>query len=88
MKQQVHPAVIVVVVIVLVAGLGFWFTHAMQPAPYKPSPGAGGTPNTGVPVYAKAPGQPGSSDVGTAPTRSPVVPPSGSRAGDPHSISH
>jgi len=88
MKQQVHPAVIAAVVVVIVLGLGFWFVHAMQPAPYRPSPGAGGRPNTGVPEYAKAPGEPGSNGVGTAPTRSPVVSPAGSRAGDPHSISH
>jgi hypothetical protein len=82
MKQQVHPVMIAVVVVVLVVGLGVWFVRAMQPAPYKPSPGSQ------MPVYAKAPGEAGSANLGTAPTRTPVVPPAGSRSGDPRSLQH
>jgi|SwirhisoilCB2_FD_contig_71_1629856_length_1108_multi_3_in_0_out_0_2 hypothetical protein len=87
MKQQVSPAVIVVVIVVLAVGLGFWFYRAMQPAYYLPSPGAGGRPNTGVPSYAKAPGDAGRA-ANPAPGMTPVVPPTGSRPGDPHSLRH
>lgn len=81
MNKQISPAVIAVVVVVLVVGLGFWFYRAMQPAPYLPSPGVAGRPATGVPAYAKAPG-----DAGGAAARTPVVPPAGSRPGDPGSL--
>ena len=82
MKQQVSPAVIAVVVVIVVIGLGFWFYRAMQPAYYIPSPGAGGRPGAGVPAYAQNPNQ----VAGTPST--PVVPPAGSRPGDPRSLRH
>jgi hypothetical protein len=81
MKQQVSPVVIVLIVIGAVVGLGFFFNRAMQPAPYIPSPGAGGRPNTGVPAYAQNP-------AAAEGKSTPVVPPAGSMAGNPGSLKH
>lgn len=44
MDKQLNPIVLIVVVIVVVIGLSLWGYHALQPAPYTPSPGVGGTP--------------------------------------------
>jgi hypothetical protein len=83
MKKQVSPAAIVIVVLITVVGLGYFLYRAMQPAYYLPSPGVAGRPATGTPEYAKRPG-----DSGGAGSMTPVVPPAGSRAGDPRSMKH
>lgn len=102
MKKEVHPALIVVTLVFVVGIVGFLLYKATKPAYYIPSPGAGGRPNTGVPSYAKAPGDAGSSStaqqpamtemqkryLGSSGSQSPVVPPANSTPGDPHSLKH
>jgi hypothetical protein len=86
MKKEVHPVVIGVVIVVVVVGLGFFLSRAMKPAYYLPSPGVAGRPATGVPSYAKAPGD--ATPPGGEGRTTPVVPPSGSTPGNPGSLKH
>ncbi len=76
MKKEVHPAAIIAIAVVVVIGLGIWLFKAMQPAPYKPSPGVGGTPAATLPNEGKMPkgSQPGHADSGPPPNVTPGNP--------------
>jgi hypothetical protein len=43
MKKEIHPLALVAVILVLVVGIAVFGYRSLQPAPYTPSPGAGGT---------------------------------------------
>lgn len=78
MNKSVSPAVIAVVAVLATVVLGYFAYRSMQPAYYLPSPGVGGRPATGVPAYARAPGD--------ASGHTSAIPPAGARPGDPRSI--
>ena len=44
MSKPIKPVFLIIIAVVAVALLGAWGYHAVQPAPYLPSPGAGGRP--------------------------------------------
>ena len=79
MKREINPIVIVMTVVVMVLGLGLWLFKDMQPAPYKPSPGAAGTPMAQLPNEGKMPAnyRSGHAD---------PLPPANVRPGDPTGI--
>lgn len=54
MKKEIHPAAVIAAIVVLVVGIVVVGYRAMQPAPYYPSPGAGGTPGV---AGGKMPGE-------------------------------
>lgn len=81
MKREMNPIVIVATVVVLVLGLGLWLFKDMQPATYKPSPGADGTPMAALPNEGKMP-------VGYKTRHVDPLPPANVTPGDPTAIKH
>jgi len=48
MKKELSPVAMVGILVVAVIALGIFGYKMLQPAPYEPSPGAGGKPGVGA----------------------------------------
>lgn len=66
MNKQIHPVALIAIVVIVVVLLVVFGYHALQPAPYTPSPGLAGPGGGAVPGStgspAAVPGRPSAPD--------------------------